>query len=121
MGMRSYAVVGMGAIGGYYGARLADAGHDVHFLVRSHASQLRAQGLRVESPEGDVVVRDVQVHTDPESVPPVDVVVVAVKTTDSASVLPAVGRLARRGAIVVAMQNGLGVEQVLADAAPGST
>lgn len=119
--MRSYAVVGMGAVGGYYGARLADAGHDVHFLVRSHASQVRAQGLRVESPEGDVVLRDVQVHTDPDSVPPVDVVVVAVKTTDNANVLPAVAELARGGAVVVAMQNGLGVEQTLAEAAPGST
>src|ERR1700753_3124071 len=51
-------VVGAGAVGGYFGGRLADAGKDVTFLVRgSHPERLRAHGLRIMSPHGDAVVR----------------------------------------------------------------
>jgi 2-dehydropantoate 2-reductase len=121
MRRRSYAVVGMGAVGGYYGARLAAAGHDVHFVARSDVAHVRAHGLRVESPDGDVALDEVLVHADPAEVPPVDVVVVAVKTTDTTNVLDSVARLAASGATVVAMQNGLGVEDVLAAAVPDAT
>src|SRR3954454_5498818 len=78
--MRSYPVVGLGAIGGYYGARLQQAGHPVRFLARSDAAHLRDHGLRVDSPEGDVVL-EVDVHDAVDSVPPSDVIVVATKTT----------------------------------------
>jgi 2-dehydropantoate 2-reductase len=111
----------MGAVGGYYGARLAEAGHEVHFLARSDAAHVRRHGLRVDSPQGDVVLEEVHVHTDAATVPRVDVVVVAVKTTDTHAVLDAVAQLAASGAVVVAMQNGLGVEDRLARSLPGTT
>ncbi|HVN52032.1 MAG TPA: 2-dehydropantoate 2-reductase N-terminal domain-containing protein, partial [Acidimicrobiales bacterium] len=60
--MRSYTVVGAGAIGGYYGARLQQSGLEVRFLARSDAAHLRDHGLRVDSPEGDVLL-EVEVHT----------------------------------------------------------
>jgi 2-dehydropantoate 2-reductase len=116
VGKRSYAVIGMGAVGGYYGAKLAAAGHDVHFIARSDLAHVRANGLRVESPDGDVVLESVSVHGSPESVPPVDVVVIAV-----AKVLGVAQALAADGAHVVAMQNGLGVEALVADALPDAT
>src|SRR3954447_13589664 len=78
--MRSYTVVGVGAIGGYYGARLHQAGFDVRFLARSDADHVRQHGLRVDSPEGDAVL-DVDVYDDPDAIPPSDTVIVAVKTT----------------------------------------
>jgi 2-dehydropantoate 2-reductase len=119
---RRYAVVGVGAIGGYYGARLAAAGHELHVVARSDAAHLRAHGLRVESVDGDLHLApgSFTVHEDPATVPPVDVVVLAVKTTVGPGAAAALVRpVARPGTIVVAMQNGLGVEAPLAAAAPG--
>jgi 2-dehydropantoate 2-reductase len=118
--MRSYTVIGVGAIGGYYGARLQQAGLDVRFVARSDAEHLRQHGLRVDSPEGDALL-EVEVHTDAASVPQSDVVVVAVKTTASPAVLPLVAELAGPATTVMVMQNGLGVDAPFAAAAPGST
>jgi 2-dehydropantoate 2-reductase len=121
--MRSYTVIGLGAIGGYYGARLQQAGADVRFVVRRHRDQLRADGLRVESPDGDVEL-DLEVYDDPADVPPSDVIVVATKTTATPSVVPVVAQLAAAtgpATVVVVMQNGLGVEVPFARAAPEAT
>ena len=119
---RSYAMIGLGGVGGYYGARLAAAGHEVHFIARSDYQHVRTQGLVVESPVGDIALAEVSVHRDASTVPVVDTAIVAVKTTDTAGVLPVVKALVEAGTpTVVAMQNGLGVEQVLADAAAGAT
>jgi 2-dehydropantoate 2-reductase len=122
VGKRSYAVVGMGAVGGFYGARLAAAGHPVHFVARSDVDHVRRHGLTVESPQGDIHLDDVSVHATADTVPPVDVVLVAVKTTDTSGALPTVRALAQAGEpVVVAMQNGLGVEAAIAEAAAGRT
>ena len=51
--LRSIAVIGSGAIGSYYGGRLAEAGHDVRFLMRRDYQAVRAGGLKVTSPDGD--------------------------------------------------------------------
>jgi 2-dehydropantoate 2-reductase len=118
--MRTYTVLGLGAIGGYYGARLHQSGLDVQFLARSDAEHVRRHGLRVDSPEGDAVL-DIDVHDDPASLRQADVVVVAVKTTATTSVLPVVSQIAPDDTIVVVMQNGLGVEAPFAAAAPGAT
>jgi 2-dehydropantoate 2-reductase len=115
--MRSYTVVGLGAIGGYYGARLHQAGHPVRFLARSDADHVRGHGLRVDSFEGDVVL-EVDVHDDATSLPPSDAVIVAVKTTATASVLDLVAPLVAPGGSVLVMQNGLGVDAVVAAALP---
>jgi 2-dehydropantoate 2-reductase len=119
---RRYAVIGLGAVGGYYGARLAAAGHELHVVARSDADHLRRHGLRVESVAGDVSLPagSFAVHDRPDDVPPVDVVLLAVKTTVGAAAAAGLVRpLARPGTIVVALQNGLGVEAPLAAAAPG--
>jgi 2-dehydropantoate 2-reductase len=113
----------MGAVGGYYGARLAAAGHELHVVARSDAGHLRRHGLRVESVAGDadLPAGSFAVHTDPATVPPVDVALLAVKTTvgpDAAARLMA--PLARPGTVLVAMQNGLGVEDPLATVANGN-
>ena len=112
---RSYAVVGVGAVGGYYGARLAAAGHPVHFLARSDADHLRTHGLRMESAGGDVLLETPSVFASPENLPPVDVVLVCLKTTDNAALAtllpPLVQRDMRRPPIVVILQNGLGIEE----------
>jgi 2-dehydropantoate 2-reductase len=132
---RRYAVIGVGAVGGYYGARLAAAGHELHVVARSDADHLRRHGLQVESVHGDVHLPagSFAVHDDPAGVPPVDVVLLATKTTvgpeRAAALVAPFGRAGRapgsgdagRAPVIVAMQNGLGVEAPLAEAAPGCT
>lgn len=119
MGKRSYAVVGVGAIGGLYGARLVADGHEVHFLARSDTEHIATHGLKVQSPWGDQDLTDVSVATDPAELPAVDVVILAVKTTETEAALPLVAELAGAEATVVVLQNGLGVEEMIARALPG--
>src|SRR5437588_10725973 len=72
-------IVGAGAVGGYFGGRLAQAGRDVTFLVRpSRAKQLRASGLRIISPHGDAVITSKLVRAE-EIDKPYDLVFLSVK------------------------------------------
>ena len=73
------AVLAAGGVGAYFGARLADAGHDVHFIARgAHLAAMRLHGLRVESVHGDTHLPHVNVTDDPAAIGPVDVVLFAV-------------------------------------------
>ncbi len=74
------AVFGAGAVGGYFGARLAHAGEDVVFIARgAHLEAIRRDGLYVESPLGDFRIHPAQATDNPEEAGPVDVVLVGVK------------------------------------------
>ncbi|MCU0269110.1 MAG: putative 2-dehydropantoate 2-reductase [Acidimicrobiales bacterium] len=115
---RRYAVVGVGAVGGWYGARLAHAGHEVHFVARSDAAHLRRHGLRVESPEGTFSLPAPTVWTSTSEVPPVDVVVLATKALDNAAMAGTLAPLLRAGTTLLVLQNGLDVEAPLAEAFP---
>jgi 2-dehydropantoate 2-reductase len=90
------AVMGSGAVGGYYGARLALAGHDVTFIARgAHLDAIRAQGLQVRSPaQGDFTAR-ARAEQDTAGVGPVDLVLFAVKAYDNGSAIPGVASVAR--------------------------
>ena len=82
------AVLGSGAVGGYYGALLARAGHDVTFIARgAHLDAIRSQGLRVRGPLGDWQIRARAEH-DTAGVGHVDLVLLAVKTYDNDTALP---------------------------------
>ena len=124
---RSYAVIGTGAVGGFYGAKLAAAAHEVHFLARSDADHLRDHGLIVTSPTGDIALDPVSVFDDPAALPPVDVVLIGLKTTANGA-LPGLLRplldvsaaAGRPAPVMVPLQNGLGVEDDVAAAAPGA-
>lgn len=114
-----WALVGPGAVGGLYGGMLAVAGCEVHALFRSDADHVRRHGFRLRSPLHDGPVPFV-VHDDASTVPPVDAVMVATKTTVNGDLAPVLGLLTRAGTIVAVLQNGLGVEaQVAAACAPG--
>ncbi|MBS1848445.1 MAG: 2-dehydropantoate 2-reductase [Actinobacteria bacterium] len=118
MSSRRYAVIGTGAIGGLYGARLADAGFDVTFLGRSDVAALRSDGLHVTSATGPIDVLDVTAETDPGAIGPVDVVLVTIKTTAQATLTESLPALVRPGTIVVSMQNGFGLESGIAEVVP---
>jgi 2-dehydropantoate 2-reductase len=109
-------VVGAGAVGGYFGGRLAQAGRDVTFLVRpKRAEQLQAQGLRILSPRyGDFTVRP-SVMTAAQIVSPYDVIFLSVKSYDLAGAIddfvPAVGPRT----VIIPVLNGMHHMDVLAE------
>jgi 2-dehydropantoate 2-reductase len=108
------AVFGAGAVGGYFGARLAAAGQDVTFIARGrHLEAIRKSGLRIESPNGDVTIHPAQVTDDPASVGPVDYLMFAVKLFDTESVGQACRPMVGPDTTVLALQNGVETEDIL--------
>lgn len=109
------AIYGAGAVGGYYGAKLAKAGERVTFIARgAHLKAIRERGLLVWSPLGDFVVR-AEADSEPERVGPVDLVVLAVKTYDNLEVLPRLPALCGDETSVLTLQNGVdSVDEVAA-------
>ncbi len=102
------AVMGTGGVGGYFGARLAQAGHDVAFIARGrHLAALRERGLAVKSANGDVRLAHPNVAEDPATLDPADVVLFAVKLWDTESAADAVRPLVARGGVIVPFQNGV--------------
>ncbi|WP_072620040.1 putative 2-dehydropantoate 2-reductase [Spirulina major] len=112
--MTRYAVVGTGAIGGYYGGRLQRAGHAVHFLARSDYDHLQTQGLRVDSVYGDFHLPTVQVYDDPMQMPPCEVVLIALKATQNQQLAKILPPLLAPDTTILVLQNGLGAEVELA-------
>jgi 2-dehydropantoate 2-reductase len=101
------AIVGSGAVGGYYGAMLARAGHRVTFIARgAHLRAIKERGLLVWSPLGDFTVR-APADSDISRVGHVDLVLLAVKTYDNDVVLPQLPALCGPGTIVLTLQNGV--------------
>jgi 2-dehydropantoate 2-reductase len=103
-----FAILGSGAVGGYYGAKLANAGHDVTFIARgAHLRAIRERGLEVRSPAlGDLLVR-ARAEEDTAVVGEVDVVVVAVKAYDNPTALPLLRPMLGRHTSVLTLQNGV--------------
>ena len=106
-----FGVIGGGALGGLYGALLAKAAFDVHFLLRSDAGHVRHHGWKVETPLGDFDVPVVNVHTSVETMPACDVTVVALKTTQNAILQSLLPKPTSQGGCVLVLQNGLDVER----------
>lgn len=105
-----YAIIGAGAVGAYFGGRLAQAGHDVHFLLRSDYDYVREQGLYVESYLGDFHLPLINVYNDSALMPKCDVVLVCMKTTANHSLVPLLSPILTGHTIVILVQNGIGVE-----------
>ncbi|PSO71987.1 MAG: putative 2-dehydropantoate 2-reductase [Cyanobacteria bacterium QH_8_48_120] len=118
MSHRSYAVIGTGAIGGYYGACLQQAGLELHFLLHSDYQDVQEHGLIVESPKGNFTLPQVNAYQDAAQMPPCDVAIVALKATQNhllPKILPAV---VKDNGIVLLLQNGLGAEEKVAEILP---
>jgi 2-dehydropantoate 2-reductase len=111
-----FAILGSGAVGGYFGAKLARAGQDVSFIARgSHLDAIRSRGLEVRSPKlGDFTVR-AAAESDTARIGPVDVAIVAVKAYDNATALPLLKPLIGPDTAVLTLQNGVdSVDEVAA-------
>ena len=107
------AVVGCGAVGSFYGAKLARAGHEVHFLLRSDYEAVRRQGVLIRSPEGDFHVQPHGAQL-PEEIGPAELVLIGLKTTANDQFAKLLPPLTGLTTVVLTLQNGLGNEDQLA-------
>jgi 2-dehydropantoate 2-reductase len=102
------AVMAAGAVGGYFGGRMAAAGHDVIFIARgTHRDAIRRDGLRIESALGDLHLKDLKVTDDPKQVGPVDLVLFAVKLWDTERACEQTRPLVGSNTRVMTLQNGV--------------
>lgn len=106
--MKSFAIVGAGALGSYYGARLAEAGNDVRFLLRADYDEVKKNGLTVESVHGDFSLPQVTCARTAEEIGPVDVVIVAWKTTSNQHYEKVITPMVHEDTVILTLQNGLG-------------
>ena len=114
-----YGVIGTGAIGGYYGARLAQSGQEVHFLLRSDYEYVKANGLQVDSCDGSFHLDSPLVYNQTEQMPQCDVVLVCLKSINNKKLQTLLPPLLKDDTLVVLIQNGIGVEQDVEQQFPG--
>jgi 2-dehydropantoate 2-reductase len=108
------AVIGVGGVGGYFGGRLAQAGHDVIFIARGTTLEaLRAGGLRVDSILGDFFVNPVSATDDPASVGSVDAILMAVKAWQIPEAAAQIAPMLGADTMVVPLENGIDAPEVL--------
>lgn len=101
------AIMGAGGVGGYYGGRLAQAGHDVTFIARGeHLRAIREHGLTLRGGAEEIVIR-ADATDDPKRIAPVDVVLFCVKLFDTEEAARAIAPLLDSGGLCISLQNGV--------------
>ena len=114
----NYSVIGTGAIGGYYGARLQESGKELHYLLHSDFEHTQKNGLRVQSVDGDIQLPKVYAYQTAGEMPSCDVVIVALKSTQN-KVLPQIlPHVVHENSTVLLLQNGLGGEELIRSILP---
>jgi 2-dehydropantoate 2-reductase len=109
------AVMGSGAVGGYFGAKLAAAGNQVAFIARGeHLAALQASGLKVKSPNGDLEIRQAQFTEAPERVGNVDLILFCVKSYDTEAAAQAIKPMVSDRSQILSLQNGIDNPEKLA-------
>jgi 2-dehydropantoate 2-reductase len=102
------AVIGAGAVGGYYGAMLARSGQQVSFVARgAHLETIRERGLRIESESVGSFTVTAAAESDAARIGPVDLVLFTVKTYDNGAALRQIPALLRDDTVVLTLQNGV--------------
>ncbi len=105
-----YGIIGTGAIGGYYGGRLAEAGNEVHFLLHHDYEFVKANGLQVDSCDGDFHIDHVKAYRDAADMPQCDVVIVSLKSINNHLLKTILPPLLKDDTLVLLIQNGIGLE-----------
>ena len=105
-----YGVIGVGAIGGYYGSKLAYSGQEVHFLSHSDYQYVKERGMQVDSCDGSFHLEHVNVYQYSADMPKCDVVIVGLKTTNNHLLSSLLPPLLHEHTAVLLIQNGIGVE-----------
>jgi 2-dehydropantoate 2-reductase len=109
------AVVGSGAIGSYYGGKLAYYGRDVHFLMRRDLAAVRRFGIRIRSKSGNLRVAKVNCYESTARIGPSDLVLIAIKATSNSDLLHLIPPLLHERTMLLTLQNGFGSEEFLAN------
>lgn len=108
------AIIGAGGVGGYFGARLQQAGADVHFVARgSHLAAMRSGGLRVESPLGDIHLPRVSATDNPADIGAADMIWLSVKLWDMDGAVRSMRPLVGPGTGIISFQNGVQKDDIL--------
>jgi 2-dehydropantoate 2-reductase len=110
----SFGIIGAGALGGYYGARLHHAGFETHFVFHNDYAHVKNHGLRVDSIEGDFSIAAPHAWSHIENLPPCDVLCVCLKSTENHLLRDQIAHKVKPGGAVLVLQNGLGIEEELA-------
>ena len=105
-----YAIIGTGAIGGFYGARLDKAGFEVHCLLHTDYQCVVDHGLSIDSCDGNFTLPSPKVYDPTSEMPQCDVVIVALKTTQNHLLPSLLPPLLKPDTIILLIQNGIGVE-----------
>jgi 2-dehydropantoate 2-reductase len=114
-----YGVIGVGAIGGYYGSKLAYSGLEVHFLLHSDYQFVKEHGMQVDSCDGSFHLEHVNVYQYGKDMPKCDVVMVGLKTINNHLLKDLLQPLLHERTVVVLIQNGIGVEEDVQKMFPG--
>ena len=114
-----YGIIGMGAIGGYYGGKLAHSGQEVHFLSHSDYQFVKEKGLQVDSCDGSFHLDHINAYQDSRDMPKCDVVIVGLKTINNHLLAELLPPLLHEQTVVVLIQNGIGVEADVQKMFPG--
>ncbi len=113
-----YAIIGSGAIGGYYGGMLANAGKEVHFLFHSDYGYVKENGLKIDSVNGNFHLFPINAYNDTMQMPECDVVLVGLKTMNNSLLKKLLPPVLHKNSLVILIQNGLGVEAGLQEDFP---
>lgn len=113
-----YAIIGTGALGGYYGGQLAHAGQDVHFLFHSDYEFVKGHGLKIDSIKGNFHLPQINAYATTQQMPICDVVFVCLKTNNNNLLKELLPPIIHKNTVVVLIQNGLGIEEELASIFP---
>jgi 2-dehydropantoate 2-reductase len=108
------AVVGTGAIGSFYGGKLAYRGRDVHFLLRSGFAKIKRSGIRIRGKKENFHIAKVQAYKTADVIGPCDLVLIALKATNNEALLRLIPPLLHPHTVLLTLQNGLGNEDFLA-------
>jgi 2-dehydropantoate 2-reductase len=111
------AIVGAGALGGYYGARLIQHGYRVHLMTRHDCQAIRRDGMQIQSRDGDfsLAPKQINVYDDPRQMPKADLVIVTLKTTANHQFAELVSPVVKEDSVILTLQNGLGNEELLGE------
>ncbi len=109
----TYSIIGVGALGGTYGIKLANAGSSVYFLAHSDYSYIKKNGLRLDSVDGNIHLRNVSVYKESKDMPGSDVICICLKSTHNTQLEAMLGPLVRPDTVLLTLQNGLGIEEEL--------
>src|SRR5256885_7152254 len=114
MGLR-IGVVGSAAIGTYYGAKLADGGSDIHFLMRGDLNDVRRDGIFVRGENENFRAAKINCYNSTNEIGPCDLVIIAVKATSNSDLVDLIPPLLRERTMLLTLQNGLGNDEFLAE------